>query len=326
MPSEFELITRFFSRPVPGDMVGAGDDCALFTVKPGMQLATSTDLLLESRHFFSGTDPLHLGHKALAVNLSDLAAVGAKPIACLLGLGLPSIDEQWVSQFAEGFYALADEHGCALVGGDTTRSDQGITLSVTVFGEVLPELAMRRSAAMCGDDIWVSGTLGAADIACRMLAGELPTDVKILAQTRLALERPTPRVALGRRVAAHAHAAIDVSDGLLQDLGHILQASRLAAEIDEAALPVHEALRGYDPLQVRRAILAGGDVYELCLTAAPTQRDSLARIAIETAVPLTRIGRVTAGSGIVVRDMSGRIVSDIPRGFDHFRSSGDARL
>jgi len=326
VPSEFELITRFFSRPVPGDMVGAGDDCALFTVKPGMQLATSTDLLLEGRHFFADSDPFHLGHKALAVNLSDLAAVGAKPVACLLGLGLPSIDESWISRFADGFYALADEHGCVLIGGDTTRSTEGVTLSVTVFGEVAPGLAMRRNAAMLGDDIWISGALGAADIACRMLAGELPMDGKRLAQTRSALESPTPRVALGRRVAGHVHAAIDVSDGLLQDLGHILQASGLAAEINEAALPVHDALIGCDPLQVRRAILAGGDLYELCLTASPKQRDNLERISLETGVVLTRIGTTTRGSGVVVRDASGQILSDIPLGFDHFRSSGDARL
>ncbi len=307
-------------------MLGAGDDCALFSVKPGMQLATSTDLLLEGRHFFAGTDPFRLGHKALAVNLSDLAAVGAKPLACLLGIGLPSVDEQWVSRFADGFYALADEFGCVLIGGDTTRSMQGITLSVTVFGEVTPELAMRRSAAVLGDDIWVSGALGAADIACRMLSGELPLNAALLAQTRLALEKPTPRVTLGRRLAPHVHAAIDLSDGLVQDLGHILTASGVAAELEESALPVHEALKGYDAMQVRRAMLAGGDVYELCFTASPAQRDSLQRIAIEMDVPLTRIGRVTSGSGTVVRDVSGHALSDIPNGFDHFRSSGDARL
>ena len=326
MPSEFELITRDFSRPVPSDMLGAGDDCALFPVKPGMQLATSTDLLLEGRHFFAETDPFRLGHKALAVNLSDLAAVGAKPIACLLGIGLPSVDEQWVSRFADGFYALADEFGCALIGGDTTRSMQGVTLSVTVFGEVAPELAMRRSTAVLGDDIWVSGVLGAADIACRMLAGELPLDEKILAQTRLALEKPTPRVALGRRLSSHVHAAIDLSDGLVQDLGHILKASGVAAELDEVAIPVHDALTGYDAAQVRRAILAGGDVYELCFTASPAQRDSLHRIAIETGVPLACVGRITSGSGVVVRDAGGHALSDLPSGFDHFRSSGDARL
>jgi thiamine-monophosphate kinase len=307
-------------------MLGAGDDCALFSVKPGMQLATSTDLLLEGRHFFSGTDPFRLGHKALAVNLSDLAAVGAKPVACLLGLGLPSVDEQWVSRFADGFYALADEFGCVLIGGDTTRSVQGVTLSVTVFGEVEPNLAMRRSAAVLGDDIWMSGVLGAADIACRMLSGELPMDEALLTQTRLALEKPTPRVALGRRLAPHVHAAIDLSDGLVQDLGHILKASGVAAELQEVAIPVHQALTGYDAKQVRRAMLAGGDVYELCFTAAPAQRDSLHRIAIEMDVPLTRIGRITDGAGVVVRDADGDALSNIPSGFDHFRSSGDARL
>jgi thiamine-monophosphate kinase len=322
--TEFDLIKRFFSRPVSAGLLGGGDDCALFGVTPGLQVATSTDLLLEGRHFFSDVDPRSLGHKALAVNLSDLAAIGARPLGCLLGLGLPAIDEAWVQQFAEGFYALAAQHGCELIGGDTTRSQQGITLSVTVFGEVEPSLALQRNAALVGDDIWVSGTLGAADIACRMLAGEISIDAALLQSTRRALEWPTPRVELGQQLRAYAHAAIDVSDGLLQDLGHILAASGVGAELHEQRLPAHPALSGLPkhvlpPEVLRRAVLAGGDVYELCFTAAPAQRAKLEAIGQSLGVALTCIGTIRKELGLVVYDQVGTALSELPSGFDHFR-------
>lgn len=328
MASEFDLITRFFKRPVPAGMLGGGDDCALFRISPGLELATSKDLLLEGRHFFPDVDAFTLGHKSLAVNLSDLAAMGAKPIACLLGLALPSFDEAWVARFADGFYALADQHGCALIGGDTTRSEQGIAISVTVLGEVDPAHAMRRSAAKVGDDIWVSGQLGAADVAYRILAGSLKDDSShglfglegsLLEQTRASLECPNPRVFLGRRLAAHTHAAIDISDGLLQDLGHILQASGVGARLEERLLPVHPALAHLSQADWRRAVLAGGDVYELCLTAAEDQRDHFERIGLEAGVPLTRIGQITAGTALRVVDDAGQIIEPLPQGFDHFR-------
>ena len=324
MATEFDLIKRFFSRPVSAGLLGGGDDCALFGVTPGLQIATSTDLLLEGRHFFSDVDPRSLGHKALAVNLSDLAAMGARPLGCLLGLGLPAIDERWVEQFAEGFYALAAQHGCQLIGGDTTRSQQGITLSVTVFGEVEPNVALRRNAAQAGDDIWVSGVLGAADIACRMLAGEIPLDAALLQATRSALEWPTPRVDLGQQLRSHAHAAIDVSDGLLQDLGHILAASGVGAELHEKKLPLHAALIGLTqhtlpPEVLRQAVLAGGDVYELCFTAAPAQRAVLEKIGQTLGLTLSRIGSVRAQPGLYVYDEAGAVIRDLPQGFDHFR-------
>ena len=333
MASEFDLISRFFKRPVPAGMLGGGDDCALFRITPGLELATSKDLLLEGRHFFSDVDPYTLGHKSLAVSLSDLAAMGAKPVACLLGLALPTFDEAWVARFADGFYALADLHGCALIGGDTTRSEQGLSISVTVFGEVDPAHAMRRSAAQAGDDIWVSGQLGAADIAYRLLAGSFTEssnsaqktrglfglDGSLLEQTRPALETPVPRVFLGRRLSAHAHAAIDISDGLLQDLGHILQASGVGARIDEGLLPAHPALQSLSQADWRRAVLAGGDVYELCVTASIDQRDHFERIGLEAGVPLTRIGQITAELGLNVYDQAGQLIQPLPHGFDHFR-------
>jgi len=326
--SEFDLISRFFKRPVPAGMLGGGDDCALFRVTPGLELATSKDLLLEGRHFFSDVDPFTLGHKSLAVNLSDLAAMGAKPIACLLGLALPELDEAWVARFADGFYALADQHGCALIGGDTTRSQTGIAISVTVFGEVDPAHSMRRSAAQVGDDIWVSGHLGAADVAYRILAGSLKDDHPqglfgmdgtLLEQTRPFLEIPIPRVFLGRRLSAHVHAAIDISDGLLQDLGHILQASGVGARIEESLLPMHPTLAQLSLSDRRRAVLAGGDVYELCMTAGLEQREHFERIGLEAGVPLTRIGQITAGSELSVYDETGQLIQPLPHGFDHFR-------
>jgi thiamine-monophosphate kinase len=331
--SEFDLISRFFKRPVPAGMLGGGDDCALLRITPGLELATSKDLLLEGRHFFPDVDPYALGHKSLAVSLSDLAAMGAKPVACLLGLALPSFDETWVARFADGFYALADLHGCALIGGDTTRSERGVTISVTVFGEVDPAQTMRRNAARVNDDIWVSGQLGAADVAYRLLAGALIDEsplVKksrglfglegtLLAQTRAALETPSPRVFLGRRLAAHVHAAIDISDGLLQDLGHILQASGVGARIEETLLPTHPALQYLSQADQRRATLAGGDVYELCLTAAVDQRESIERIGLEAGVTLTRIGQVVAATALQVFDEAGKLIYPLPQGFDHFR-------
>ena len=317
--TEFDLIARYFNRPVPKHMLGGGDDCALFSVPAGKQVATSTDLLLEGRHFFSDVDPRTLGHKALAVNLSDLAAMGASPVGCLLGLGLPSIDSGWIEKFAEGFYALAAEHHCHLIGGDTTRSLNGITLSVTVFGVVDPEHALYRRAAQPGDEIWVSGYLGAADIACRMLAGEIPTQPELLKKIRHTLELPVPRVGLGQALARHAHAAIDISDGLLQDLGHILKASGCGAQILESALPIHRDLLGLPAHLLRRAALAGGDLYELCFTAPLAAHAAMVEIGRELNIPLTCIGTVTLLNDLRVVDAAGRIVPDLPAGFDHFR-------
>ena len=320
MASEFDLIARYFKRPVPPGFLGGGDDCALFSVAPGMQIATSTDLLLESRHFFPDVDPYKLGVKTLAVNLSDLAAMGASPLGCLLGLALPQIDEPWVKAFAEGFYSLCDQYACPLIGGDTTRSQQGIALSVTVFGAVNPAQAMRRSAARVGDDIWVSGHLGAADIACSMMLGHLPMDDALLAATRDALELPVPRLALGSMLASHVHAAIDVSDGLLQDLGHILKASACGAELQLPQLPISPALKGLSQERQRQAALAGGDLYELCWTAPTHAREAILKIGETLSVPVTRIGSITATSGLVVREANGLALTDLPVGFDHFRT------
>jgi len=319
MASEFDLIARHFTRPAAPGQLGVGDDCALFTVPAGCQVATSTDLLLEGRHFFPDVDPAALGHKSLAVNLSDLAAMGARPLGCLLGLALPRADEAWIAPFARGFHDLAQAWQCPLIGGDTTRSGAGgLAISVTVFGAVNPDKVLRRDAAQPGDEVWVSGALGAADVAYRLLDGQLPADAARLAAARAALEWPQPRVALGLALAGVARAAIDLSDGLLQDLGHILAASRVGAELRYADLPAAPVLDGLDEPVRRRALLGGGDVYELCFTAAPADHARVRAAAAQAGVPVAAVGRIVAGVGLAVLDAAGRPLPELPGGFDHF--------
>ncbi|MGV2910013.1 thiamine-phosphate kinase [Achromobacter sp. AGC25] len=318
MASEFDLIARYFTRTAPAGMLGVGDDCALFPVPPGEQVATSTDLLLEGRHFFPDVDPRALGHKALAVNLSDLAAMGARPIGCVLGLALPRLDEPWLAAFADGFHALAAAHGCPLIGGDTTRSAHDLAISVTVFGAVPASQALRRDGAQAGDDIWVSGELGAADVAYRLLDGQYPADAPLLAATRGALEWPQPQVALGLALRGVAHAAIDLSDGLLQDLGHILAASGVGASIEFSRMPVAAALAAMDAAPLQRAVLGGGDVYQLCFTAPAAKRDAVQAAGLAANARVTRIGQTLAQPGLTVLDGQGQPMTTLPAGFDHF--------
>lgn len=300
-------------------MLGVGDDCALFSVKAGMQLATSMDLFIEGRHFFSDANAFAVGHKALAVNLSDLAAMGAKPLACLLGLSLPAVDHRWLSEFSSGFHALADAAGCPLIGGDTTRStDGGIVISVTVMGEVAPELALRRTAAQPGDDIWVTGTLGAPDIALRLLQGRLPENAALLAASRTALEMPLPPWQFALSLAGVAHAALDISDGLAQDLGHILLASRCGATLDYASLPLDPCLAGLDLALQQQAALAGGDVYQLCFTASPQQAQTIIQLADQAGILATRVGRITPDTGLRILDGQGQPIQLALIGYDHF--------
>ncbi|MFA7681158.1 MAG: thiamine-phosphate kinase [Pigmentiphaga sp.] len=320
---EFDAIRRFFSRPVPAGVLGPGDDCALLPPS-GQSLAISTDLLIEGRHFFPDVHPRALGHKALAVNLSDLAAMGAQPLGCVLGLALPSLDEAWLSEFSAGWYALADAAACPLVGGDTTRSVAGITLSVTVFGAVPEAQALRRSAARAGDEIWVSGQLGEASLALRLLQGDRlgwsgAEAAERLAQARRALEWPQPQLALGQALRGRAHAALDISDGLLQDLGHILSASGCAARLAWPAIPLGPSLAGLPaPLQQAFA-LSGGDEYQLCFTAAPSARQRILAAAQAAGVAVHCIGAIEAGRGLMLLDEAGRPLP-LPdqRGFDHF--------
>ena len=323
---EFGLIRRWFADPPPAGWLGVGDDCALLPAGQG-QLAISKDLLLEGRHFFSGTDPYRLGHKALAVNLSDLAAMGADPRACWLGLALPRIDSAWLDAFSAGFKALARHFDCPLLGGDTTRSEQGVVISVTVLGQVLEGQALRRDAAQVGDDLWVSGTLGDAALALQILQGQGPTGlasaerVRLLEQTRAALEQPQPRVELGRALRGIAHAALDLSDGLLQDLSHILNASGVGAEVWADSLPVSEALGSLAPAVQRRCTLGGGDVYELCFTAPLSARPKIFALQQSLGLLLSPIGQIVERRGLRVLDAAGRPLSELPSGFNHFPST-----
>ena len=239
--SEFDLIQRYFTRATPGAVLGVGDDAALLRISSGMELAVSTDMLVSGTHFFPDADPFMLGHKALAVNLSDMAAMGAQPRWAMLALSLPDADEAWLQKFSEGFFALADQHGVELVGGDTTRGP--LNLCITIMGEVPQGIALRRSGAQMGDDIWVSGSLGDAALALAHLQGDVQLTVEDFAACAPSLHRPVPRIALGLALRGVAHSAIDVSDGLLDDLGHILECSNAGAEIQLDALPVSGVLR-----------------------------------------------------------------------------------
>lgn len=321
---EFELIRRHFDRPARRAVLGVGDDCALLAPTPGMHWAVSTDMLVEGRHFVSTVSPQALGHKALAVNLSDLAACGAQPVAFTLALALPRADEAFVAGLAEGLFALADAHGIELVGGDTTAGP--LNLSITVFGEVPPGQALLRSGAAPGDDLWVSGSLGGARLGLEVLRGTLSLPRREAEAARRALERPRPRVALGLALRGVASAAIDLSDGLLGDLGHILQRSGVGAEVDVASLPCPSAVARLPDPWPQRCMLAGGDDYELLFTAAPRQRARVRSAARSSGVPVRCIGRIVAQPGLTVRDREGRLV-DL-RGlasFDHFLGAdGDA--
>ena len=320
---EFELIARFFTRPVPPGRqdiaLAVGDDCALLQPGPGEQWAVSTDTLIEGIHFLPTVDPAALGHKALAVNLSDLAACGAAPRCCLLALALPRVEEGWLQSFSDGFYAMADAQGCVLAGGDTTRSPQGVMITVTVMGVVPRGEALLRSGARPGDDIWVSGNLGDAAWGLALRRGEASADA---AQARSAierLERPQPRVGLGLALRGVASAAIDISDGLLGDLGHILEQSRVGARILWDQVPRSDGLRRRPDAEQLRWALQGGDDYELLFTAPAQGRAAVEAAAGAAGVAVTRIGEIMATGGLVLLDAAGRSMDTAPRAFDHFR-------
>ncbi len=349
--SEFDLIKRYFTRPTPGCVLGVGDDAALLRVADGMELAVSTDMLVSGTHFFADADPYLLGHKTLAVNLSDLAAMGAQPRWATLSLSLPEANEHWLERFSAGFFALADAHGVDLAGGDTTRGP--LNLCVTIMGEVPKGRALRRSGARPGEDVWVSGQLGAAAMALAHLQGQIILPEAAFAACAARLHQPQPRVELGLALRGIASSAIDVSDGLLADLGHVLDQSGVGAELAFDALPVPPALQagkglsrarpaptkstpvgeqagvgaglareascaGQSSLLIR-CILSGGDDYELCFTAPTAMRAEIDRIAARSGVALTRIGVITSESACIVRAEDGSVMPITEIGYDHFR-------
>jgi thiamine-monophosphate kinase len=319
---EFELIERFFTRPARRAVLGGGDDCALLDPPRGMHLAVSTDMLVEGRHFLSTVAPDRLGHKALAVNLSDLAACGARPVAFTLALALPEANDNFLDAFSRGLHAIADRYGCELIGGDTTRGP--LTISITVFGEVPIGAALLRSGARAGDDLYVSGVLGDARLALETFRGNVELHGDAFARVRRAMEEPRPRVELGIALRGLATSAIDVSDGLAGDLGHVLRRSGVAAVVEVDALPLSADLAAQPLAWQRECLLAGGDDYELVFTAPPDRRDAVAAAAQGARTALTRIGRIEAGEGLRFVDASGCAVIGPAASFDHFRAaSGD---
>ncbi len=320
--SEFELIRRYFTHPSRGATLGVGDDAALVRVTRGNELAVSADMLVEGRHFFRTADPTLLGHKVLAVNLSDMAAMGAKPRWATLALALPRVDEKWLAGFARGFMTLARRYSVDLIGGDTTRGP--LAISVQIMGEVPVGKALRRDGAKPGDDVWVSGQLGEAAMALEAIKGRIrvaPRDRRVLEQR---LHAPEPRIALGLALRGIARSAIDVSDGLLADLGHICERSGVAATIEWEAVPATPLVRAHAQTdRGARGLLAGGDDYELCFTAPPRRRADVVRAAARVRVGATLIGRVTARSkaraAVLVLDAVGKPLRARAQGFDHFR-------
>ncbi|HRE13820.1 MAG TPA: thiamine-phosphate kinase [Usitatibacteraceae bacterium] len=316
---EFELIARYFTRPAQNAVLGVGDDCALVDVSNGMDLAVSTDTMVSGTHFFPDVDPENLGHKALAVNLSDMAAMGAMPYWATLALTLPSVNHEWLERFAKGFFDLAEEFDVSLIGGDTTRGH--LSMTVTIMGEVPAGAALRRSGARADHDVWVSGWLGDAALAMAHRHGRLVLEAADYYEAVMRLYEPTPRVNLGQGLRGLATAAIDVSDGLLGDLGHICKLSKVAAEVELDSIPVSAiGAKHRGTKEGLTAIVAGGDDYELCFTAPPNARESIEEMGEMLGVPVTRIGRILKGSGVKLLDESGKAVPTDGRGFDNFAS------
>jgi thiamine-monophosphate kinase len=317
---EFELIARHFMRPAANAVLGVGDDCALVDVTNGMDLAVSTDTMVSGTHFFPDVDPENLGHKSLAVNLSDIAAMGAMPYWAMLALTLPSVDHAWLAAFAKGFFDLAQEFNVSLIGGDTTRGP--LTLTVTIMGEVPAGAALRRNGAKPGNDVWVSGNIGDAALAVAHRHGKVVLTESDYHEAVMRLYEPTPRVALGQALRGLATAAIDVSDGVLADLGHICRLSGVGATVELDKMPVSAiGAKHFASEAGRNAIIAGGDDYELCFTAPPNSRESIEDLVDMLGIPLTRIGQVKRGKGVSLLGIDGKAVKIDGRGYDHFKDA-----
>jgi len=317
---EFDLLERFFQRPTATDRyvaLGIGDDCALLAAEPGEQWAVSTDTLIEGIHFVSNVDAAALGHKSLAVNLSDLAACGATPRCFLLAIALPRVDETWLADFSRGLHSLADAHRCVLAGGDTTRSTHGVVITITAMGTVPSGGALLRSGARVGDDVWVSGQLGDAALGLAFRRHEVELQPPDADQVVDRLERPTPRVQLGARLVGIASSAIDVSDGLAGDFRHVLRASGAGAIVNWKHVPRSPVLM-QQPMHIQqRCALTGGDDYELVFTAPPNRRADVIAAAENTRV--SRVGTVTAAADLAVLDELGTPVDTGNGAYDHFR-------
>lgn len=329
--AEFDVIARYFKRAAqplpPAVLLGVGDDCALLQSETGQALAVSTDTLVEGVHFLADVAPEALGHKALAVNLSDLAAMGARPLGFTLALTLPEVRPDWLADFARGLFALADASACPLVGGDTTRGP--LAIGITVLGQVAAGQALRRSGAKLGDGIYISGSgqaaIGQAAVGLALRLGQMEAASLTAEDAALALarlERPTPRLALGQALRGLAHAALDVSDGLLGDVAHMATASGLRAELSAPALQALAAsrpvLRALPPEQALRLMATGGDDYELLLAAPPEAEAALHKAAAAQGLQVWRVGQMVAGQGVALLDAAGRPLSLAQGAYQHF--------
>lgn len=317
--TEFDFIRRYLSAQQQDTEVvlGIGDDAAIIRPRAGFDLCFSSDMLLAGRHFFADVAPEDMAYKVLAVNISDMAAMGAMPRWALLSAALPKLEEVWLGAFCDSLFALAKQYGITLIGGDTTKGDY--VFNVTIAGELPQEQALRRDAAQVGDDIWVSGQLGLAAAALNhhWQKFALPDEIQALCELRRL--RPQPRVVLGRALLPFAHAAQDVSDGLAQDIGHILKASRVGAEIWADSIPTLPQLRAILPRQqLYDDVLAGGDDYELVFTAPRDCRDKVLQAGKAGHTAVTRIGIITSGTGLRITAADGSKVSLTSLGFDHF--------
>jgi len=320
MTPEFDLIARYFTRPQLHTELGIGDDAALIAVPPGHQLAISADMLVAGTHFFADAAPYGIGWKSLAVNVSDMAAMGAEARWATLAIALPEIKEAWLAEFSRGFFDCADSFGVSLIGGDTTRGP--LTISVQIMGIVPQQQALTRSGAKPGDDIWVSGPLGTAALALAAMQGHYPLTADALAECSMALHQPQPRSALGLALRQIAHSAIDISDGLLADLGHILKASRLGADIRFADIPLSPITRQHiADNAVQSFVLGGGDDYELCFTAPFAKREQIATLGRQLGLSLGVIGQTKAQAGVDVYDADNTRLEIKKAGFDHFQKN-----
>ena len=333
---EFDLIWRFFKAgsesmaqtQTDQVLLGIGDDCALLQPDAAQSLAVTSDMLVEGRHFFAGANPEWLGQKALAVNLSDLAAMGAKPVGFTLALALPNANADWLAQFSQGLFRMAQQWQCPLIGGDTTQGP--LTICITALGHVPAAAAIKRSGAKVGDDIWVSGTLGDARLALGALRSEWPLDHSSLETILHRMHEPEPRIALGMQLRGIASSALDVSDGLLGDLRHILKASQVNAEVLIDQLPTSRTLAEQTQDLRRQCAANGGDDYELCFTAPTSKRIALESLSTAL-LPLTRIGSITSASNgaeptLILRDANGNLLTAaesmrLMQSFDHFKSN-----
>lgn len=323
MESEFDIIKRYFTRSATNALLGVGDDAALIAYNTTTDLAISTDTLVVDQHFFADTDPCQLGHKALAVNLSDMAAMGAIPRWLALAITLPKDEPQsrstWLQAFAHGFFALADRYQVELIGGNTTSGP--LNICVQIIGEVAKNKALKRSNAQPNDDIWISGQLGNAALALAHLKQQLILSHGALEVCLPALHTPTARVELGQYLIDLAHSAIDISDGLLADLGHILSSSNLAAVIQLETIPHSWVWNHYaSHPKALEWLLSGGDDYELCFTAPETRRNEIQALSRELAIPLTRIGKMLQGKGLSIVNSAGTVIEHTKKGYDHFLS------